>query len=201
MFFLTIVLLTTDLFSSLWPKEKKKKPFFLGVELHVEASSIIQEMSPIQKRISTHRIFCSLYFLVRGCKQKQASNRPWPSAETADKNSTARAGEVEQLIARLKTDCGWNKEGRRKFALRNCWGRCGMTDQVSDKVSEAQEGDMERRGSEFIFNCICFLFLSPSLLEQRKGGDANGRKLIFGQNLYTFGVWLFSCLSFSGEKN
>lgn len=59
-----------------------------------------------------------------------------------------------------------------------------MIDQVSViNVSEAQEGDGERQGSEFIFNCSKFFFLFL-LLGQRKGGDVHGRKGFLGQSPY-----------------
>lgn len=116
--------------------KKLEKSLFVGVELHVEASPMIREMSPIRKRTSSHGIFSSFYFLARGCKTKREGNRLGPSAEPADKNAIVRTRQVGRIIARLIADCGWKKEARRKFVLRNCQGGCGMIDQVSVIMSQ-----------------------------------------------------------------
>lgn len=149
--------------------KKLEKSLFLGVELHVEASPMIHEMSPTWKRISSHRIFCSIYFLVRGCKTKQAANRPWPSSEPSDKNAIVKMGEVGQLIARLKADCGWKREGRRKFVLRNCQGGYRMIDQVSIIMSQRLRKGMWKDKVVNLFLTVYVFFLFP-LLGQRKGG-------------------------------
>lgn len=64
-FFLTVALLTTDVFSSHWQNIREFP--VLGVELHMEASPVTQ-LSPVKKRISRHRILCSLCFIARGYK-------------------------------------------------------------------------------------------------------------------------------------
>lgn len=64
-FFLTIALLTADVFSSLWQNIRDFPG--LGVELHKEAPPMTQ-MSPVRKRTPSHRIFCSLCFIARGYK-------------------------------------------------------------------------------------------------------------------------------------
>lgn len=178
-------------------KKIRKVPFFLGVELHVEAPPVIREVSP-QRNIQPQNILLP-FLLVRGCKAKQAANRRWPSAEPSDRNAMVRTGEVGQLSARLKADCGWKKqEGRRKFVLRNCRGGCGMIDQVSVVMSQRlRKGTWKDKVVNLFLTLYAFFFFFFPFLGQRKGGDVSGRKDVFGQILYTSAcAWFFSPLSF-----
>lgn len=126
-FFLTIALLTTDVFSGLWQNIREFP--VLGVELHIEAP--MTQLSPVRQRIPSHRIFCCLCFTARGYKpidpDLQLSLLPRIQLWHWSRGT---------INCQTESRLWWKTRGRRKFVLRNCQGGCGMIDQVSVIMSQ-----------------------------------------------------------------
>lgn len=143
-FSLTVASLTTDVFSSLWQNIREFP--VLGVELCIEALPMTQ-LSPVRKRITSHRILCSLCFTARSYKPMG------PDLQLSLRTRTQLWDWSRGTIYCQTESRVWlENRGRQKVCVKKLpgWIWDDWSSQHSN-ISEAQEG--ERQGSEFIFNC------------------------------------------------
>lgn len=191
--FLTIALLTTDVFSILWHNIREFPG--LGVEVHKEVPPMTQ-LSPGRKRIASHRMFCSLCFIARSYKATGPDFQL--SLLTRIQLWDWSRGTINcQTESRLWLQ---NRE-KEKVCVKKLPG--WMWDDWSSQrhnVSEAQEGVGERQGSEFIFNCWRFFFFFTPRTEKRWGRA--WKKGLSGRNSICFCLCLILFLFlFLGWKN
>lgn len=149
------------------------------------------QLSPVRKRIPSHRIFCSLCFIARGYKpigpdlqlslltriQLWDWSRGTINCQTESRPWLENRGKRKVCVRKLP---GW---------MWDDWSSITMSQRLRKGTGKGKLVNLFLIAVKFGFSLL------P--LGQRKGGDVQGRKGFLGETPYVSAcVWFFFCFSF-----